>query len=483
VQALTGAARDWPELLVDLHTHDSTDVRLAAAIGIRRLHEKAEETKTLENPNEYAGLAAFLEDNDENIVVDAARGIHDVSTPSPIALRALAEMLTTTKLKRESLLRRSINANRLLGDTASAERLLAFAARSNSRSEMQKEALELAVLWHRDLPVDRVLGFARVAKTGSPEAMTQALDKYFAQLAKEPSSALIDLVVNTNYQNGIPAVIALSQPETKDTALRAQALEALVAMNAPGGEVSMTAAAQSSESKLRQVAHRYLAKQAPTSSDTLRFLTEAIQRKDLREAQQAYALLGDIKATDVLRHEAEQLASGKRRPEIELELIEAIQASNDSEALALVNDVQATLLKGGNRTLGRGIFQTSVVAQCIRCHEFKGKGGKIGPDLTKVAARLSPEKLLESLVAPQAEIAEGYGLVSLVLKDGSAHAGTLVEKSDREYAIKDPTGNTRVIPSDEVETITPAMSSMPPMGAVLTPRELRDLMAYMVTLR
>lgn len=483
VQALTGAARDWPELLVDQHNHDSSDVRLAATIGIRRLHEKAEETKTLEDPNEYAGLAKFLEDKDENIVVDAARGIHDVMTPSPIALQTLAEMLNSTKLEREPLLRRSINANRLLGDGASAERLLAFATRTHPRGAMQEEALQLAVTWHRDLLVDRVLGFARVAKTGSPEAMTRALDKHFGKLAEDVSPALIDLVVNSNYRNGIPKVIALSQPDTKDTAIRAQALEALVAINAPGGEASMSEAAKSQETRLRQVAHRYLAQQAPKSPDTLRFLKEAIQQQDLREAQQAYALLGEINAISILRREAAQLAEGKRRPEVQLDLIEAIQACNDSEALSLIEGVEATLIAGGDRTTGRGIFQTNIVAQCIRCHEFKGKGGQIGPDLTEVAKRLSPEKLLESLIAPQADISEGYGLVSLVLNDGSAHAGTLVEQSDREYTLKDPTGNINMIALDQVETITPAMSSMPPMGAILSKRELRDLMAYMVTLR
>ena len=483
VRALTGAARDWPELLVDLNSHDSSDARLAAAIGIRRLHEMAEETKTLEDPNEYAGLARFLQDTDENIVVDAARGIHDVMTPSPIALQALAEILSTTKLVREPLLRRAINANRLLGNEASAARILAYAAQSDPGSAMRDEALQSAITWSRDFPVDRVLGFARVAKTGSPQAMTKALDKHFSSLAKEASTALVDLVATSNYQAGIPTLIALSQPETEDAAIRARALEALVSMNAPGAESSMTAAAKSSETKLRQVAHCYLANQAPKSTATLGFLAEAIQSKDLREAQQAYALLGEINAIDMLRSEATQLAKGKRRAEVQLDLVEAVRATNDAEALALIESVDASLSRGGDRSLGKGIFHTNVTAQCIRCHQFKGKGGKIGPDLTNVAARLSLEKLLDSLVAPQADIAEGYGLVSLGLKDGSALAGTLVEKTDDAYTLKDAIGNTSTIASDEVETTTPAMSSMPPIGTILSKRELRDLMAYMVSMR
>ena len=47
-------------------------------------------------------------------------------------------------------------------------------------------------------------------------------------------------------------------------------------------------------------------------------------------------------------------------------------------------------------------------AQCIRCHKVGSTGGVLGPDLSKIASRLPMEKILESLVNPQAELAEGY---------------------------------------------------------------------------
>ena len=122
VRALTGAARGWPELLVDLHEHDSVAVRLAAVVAIRRLHETDEERKTLEDSEEYRGLALFLGDENENVITDAARGIHDVMHPGREALQALGEMLGQTKHTREPLLRRvkcfvtkSIPTSRLTG--------------------------------------------------------------------------------------------------------------------------------------------------------------------------------------------------------------------------------------------------------------------------------------------------------------------------------------------------------------------------------
>lgn len=496
VRALTGAARGWPELLVDLHQHDSEDVRLAAAIAIRRLHETAEETKTLEDPNEFSGLARFLQDSNENIVVDAARGIHDVMQPSPAALLALAETLSDPNTpKREPLLRRAINANRQLADDTSAQRLLRFVTHEATSEPMRLEGLESLITWSRDLTVDRVLGFSRVSKKGSQEGLHRALDQHFEELSKKPNKHLVDLIASADYSKGSSILFNLSQPSTQDSELRALALEALVSMKVPGAEKTMIAAARDSDPALRQVGHRYLADHAPEDSETVPLLTKALASKNLREAQQAYRLLGELKATTVLRNEAKQLLDGKQRPEIMLDLIEAVEASSDTEALATLAAYEQAkpatdplspyreTLVGGNRSLGKGVFETNISAQCIRCHQHKGKGGKIGPDLTKIASRLTPEKLLEALVAPQAEIAAGYGLVSLVLKDGSAVAGTLIEQTADTYELCDPAGKTQSIPAEDVTTATPAMSSMPPMGAILSKRELRDLMAHLKSLR
>ncbi|MGH2600699.1 MAG: c-type cytochrome [Gemmatimonadales bacterium] len=48
------------------------------------------------------------------------------------------------------------------------------------------------------------------------------------------------------------------------------------------------------------------------------------------------------------------------------------------------------------------------VAGCIGCHKLGAEGGAVGPDLTRVGARLSATKIREAILEPAAEITPGY---------------------------------------------------------------------------
>jgi len=139
-------------------------------------------------------------------------------------------------------------------------------------------------------------------------------------------------------------------------------------------------------------------------------------------------------------------------------------------------------LSGGDVEAGKKIAFGHPAAQCIRCHKVGSSGGILGPDLSKVASRLSPEKLLESLVDPQAELAEGYGLLVAPLKDGSTITGSITKATADSYSLQSPDGKQstleRALIASQILT-----SPMPPAGTVLSKRELRDLVAYLSTLR
>jgi len=92
----------------------------------------------------------------------------------------------------------------------------------------------------------------------------------------------------------------------------------------------------------------------------------------------------------------------------------------------------------GDIKRGKQIFDTHPVAACIRCHVVDGKGGPVGPPLDGIASRKQRDYLEQSLVDPQAVIAEGF----------------------------------------QAE-----VSPMPPMKVLLTPQEFADVMAYLLTLK
>ncbi len=55
--------------------------------------------------------------------------------------------------------------------------------------------------------------------------------------------------------------------------------------------------------------------------------------------------------------------------------------------------------------------------------------------------------------------------------------------SEKEIKVKDATsGAITTIPRSEIASHTDAVSIMPPMGAILQRREVRDLVAYLETL-
>src|SRR5690606_13410379 len=100
------------EPIIALADHPNTGVRMAAVVSLRRL--------------EHAGIARFLNDEDEYVVTEAARAINDDYSIEE-ALPALGNILLSTKFTNEALIRRAINANLRVGTDESMQNLLHYA--------------------------------------------------------------------------------------------------------------------------------------------------------------------------------------------------------------------------------------------------------------------------------------------------------------------------------------------------------------------
>ena len=141
-------------------------------------------------------------------------------------------------------------------------------------------------------------------------------------------------------------------------------------------------------------------------------------------------------------------------------------------------------LEGGDAQTGRDIALENVSANCVACHRFTGAGGsEVGPALDGIASRGDRRQLLESLVAPGAKVAIGYGLVSIAKKSGEAVSGTLLAEKDGAIRLRLPDGNEIAVAKADIASQTPPISMMPPLGAILSKRQLRDVVAYLGTLK
>ena len=136
-----------------------------------------------------------------------------------------------------------------------------------------------------------------------------------------------------------------------------------------------------------------------------------------------------------------------------------------------------------NFTQGKNMF---IATTCVNCHTMRGEGENIGPDLTQLGTRFTPEDILKAIINPSDVISDQYNSTTFVLKDGQSVVGRLVNEDDEKYIIaQNPYAPdiTRDIPKDEVlNTKLSTLSLMPP-GTIngLNAEELKDLLAYLVS--
>jgi len=141
-------------------------------------------------------------------------------------------------------------------------------------------------------------------------------------------------------------------------------------------------------------------------------------------------------------------------------------------------------LSGGNAEEGKAIFGGSTTAACMQCHTLTAGIPSVGPELSKIATKLTPDRLLKAIVDPQGEIAEGYGLISATLKNGNLVSGLLVKETKEELTLRLPaTPITNTVSKANIVSRTKSATAMPVMTSLLTRMEVRDLVAYLSTLK
>ncbi|CAN5656190.1 c-type cytochrome [soil metagenome] len=128
---------------------------------------------------------------------------------------------------------------------------------------------------------------------------------------------------------------------------------------------------------------------------------------------------------------------------------------------------------------GRLLFDQT----CASCHVLFGAGDPIGPDLTG-AQRSDLGYLLENIIDPSASVAEEYRVSTVALADGRVFDGIVSDRSGATLTIQTPTERI-LVARDEVEAIRDSELSLMPEGQldVLSPEEIRDLIAYLMSPR
>jgi putative heme-binding domain-containing protein len=140
----------------------------------------------------------------------------------------------------------------------------------------------------------------------------------------------------------------------------------------------------------------------------------------------------------------------------------------------------------GNAAAGRELFfGTNETTNCRVCHTVAGVGGKVGPDLTDLAAKPAKE-ILQSITTPNASVDEKYAAITIMLKDGSRFTGVKRDEDETTIRLYDtsslPPVSRAFLKSDVAKTESLKTSPMPDhYGTKYSRKQLLDLVAFLKT--
>ena len=475
-------------ILAEMLADEKVALRRAAAVALRRTGSSA--------------IVKLLEDKDLNIALEAARAIND--EPINNAMPALAGLKPEQAERDPALLERVIAANTRVGGPDSAARLVAIALRASSPKELRIKALEELARWGETQPRDAVVGVWRpIAARNAADARTQistSVNKLLGDRNEEVKKATAKASGALKVTQAGPSLKIVASDSSLSGSTRAEALRALKSISSPDLQAVVEIAVADKDPAFRSEGRSLLASLEPGRAVEL--IREVLENASSREKQAAFATLaamGDKRADNLLATWMKRLTDDKVPMAVRLDLLEAATERAKSEKSTLAPLVDKYLssknsadplsawlecLDGGRADEGRAVVLNSTAGACLRCHIVRDKGGNVGPELNGIGKRYDRRTILESIVTPNAKIAEGFQSVVLGLKDGTVVAGVLRKETPEEVLVMTAEAKLVAVPAKEIEERAKGISAMPAdLATKLTKQEIRDVVEFLSRLK
>ena len=157
----------------------------------------------------------------------------------------------------------------------------------------------------------------------------------------------------------------------------------------------------------------------------------------------------------------------------------AVQTMADipyEQALAAAPKIKGDAIQGAQMFLRQG---------CIACHTVNPTDSPKGPYLGDIGTRNKPEELIESILKPNAKIAQGFQTFFFKLKNKDRKEGFVTKEGGTEVEIRDITGAATTIALKDVAQRGKLETSVMPEGiaANMTMQEFASLLAYLESLK
>ena len=121
---------------------------------------------------------------------------------------------------------------------------------------------------------------------------------------------------------------------------------------------------------------------------------------------------------------------------------------------------------------------------CFDCHRIGERGSHVGPDLSDIGSRRSPDALQRAIVFPDEDVLPEQRFVRVVTKDGTTVVGRLLNQD--AFSIQLITKNDQLksyTKSNLREHTILEKGMMPSFAGKLTPQQIADIVNYLASLK
>jgi cytochrome c oxidase cbb3-type subunit 3 len=135
----------------------------------------------------------------------------------------------------------------------------------------------------------------------------------------------------------------------------------------------------------------------------------------------------------------------------------------------------------GDAARGERIFAT----RCASCHRVEGRGGVLGPDLSRIGVARTRAALVRQIRGGAEDIRAGYTPVTVTTQEGRAVRGTRKNEDLFSVQIMDSAERLQGYRKSDVRTVVEEKRSLMPVYGLeqLNESDLEDLVRYLGTLR
>jgi putative heme-binding domain-containing protein len=135
----------------------------------------------------------------------------------------------------------------------------------------------------------------------------------------------------------------------------------------------------------------------------------------------------------------------------------------------------------GDAARGKALIESSA---CFDCHRIGDRGSRLGPDLSDIGNRRTPDRLRRALVAPDEEVLSENRFVRVVMKDGTTITGRLLNQDAISVQLINPKEELKSYLRASLREYTILDKGlMPSTEGKLTDQQVADIVSYLSSLK